>query len=606
MLQQYTPPSVGAGTNVTVYTYNTDRQVTVVTRPDGQVVTLAYTPGGKLQTKTTPDGTYFYTYNPTTGRLTTISAPGGQGLSFGYDGNLMLSEAWEGPVTGRVDRTFDNNFRITLRSVNSANPISFGYDNDGLLTQAGSLAIARSAENSFITGTTIGSVTDARSYSAFGELASFAASFNATPLISFQYGRDKIRRVTEKTETLGGTNDTYTYTYDTAGRLTAVTKNSVIVESYGYDTNGNRITATTQSGTVTGTYDDQDRLLQYGTANYTYTANGELLSKTVGVQTTSYDYDSLGNLLAVTLPNTTQITYVIDGLNRRIGKRVNGTLTQGFLYEKLLHPAAELDGSGNVVSRFVYGTKQNVPDYMVRGDTTYRIISDHLGSPRLVVDVSTGATTQQITYDTFGNILSDTNPGFQPFGFAGGLYDQDTKLTRFGARDYDGVAGRWTAKDPIRFGGGSGNLFGYVRNDPVNLVDPYGLQEETSDPDIFVVYVGNGQEIILSTGEGTENDPSMSPEMYDEIVRTAEEEAARQAEERTLWDEVSDWMRRQRDKVCGEPPKPENERLAGGWFVRRSAGDAVPVKTEDDAALNPWGDLILTPETREPFTIEYR
>ncbi|MDH5679538.1 MAG: RHS repeat-associated core domain-containing protein, partial [Nitrospinota bacterium] len=46
-------------------------------------------------------------------------------------------------------------------------------------------------------------------------------------------------------------------------------------------------------------------------------------------------------------------------------------------------------------------------------------------------------------------MVSDTNPGFQPFGFAGGLYDQHTKLTRFGARDYDAHAGRWTSKDPI-------------------------------------------------------------------------------------------------------------------------------------------------------------
>lgn len=65
--------------------------------------------------------------------------------------------------------------------------------------------------------------------------------------------------------------------------------------------------------------------------------------------------------------------------------------------------------------------------------------------------------------------------GFQPFGFAGGLYDRDTGLVRFGARDYDPETGRWTAKDPIRFQG-SINLYSYGFNDPVNLVDMSGLE----------------------------------------------------------------------------------------------------------------------------------
>jgi RHS repeat-associated protein len=78
-------------------------------------------------------------------------------------------------------------------------------------------------------------------------------------------------------------------------------------------------------------------------------------------------------------------------------------------------------------------------------------------------------------YDEWGNVLADTNPGFQPFGFAGGLYDPDTGLIRFGARDYDPESGRWTAKDPIQFAGGAPNLYSYVRNDPVNRIDPTGL-----------------------------------------------------------------------------------------------------------------------------------
>jgi RHS repeat-associated protein len=103
------------------------------------------------------------------------------------------------------------------------------------------------------------------------------------------------------------------------------------------------------------------------------------------------------------------------------------------------------------------------------------VVTDQLGSPRLIVRVSNGAVVQRIDYDEFGNVTLDTNPGFQPFGFAGGLYDRDTKLTRFGARDYDAEVGRWTSKDPIRFAGGDTNLYGYVLNDPVNRIDPNGL-----------------------------------------------------------------------------------------------------------------------------------
>ena len=116
-------------------------------------------------------------------------------------------------------------------------------------------------------------------------------------------------------------------------------------------------------------------------------------------------------------------------------------------------------------------------EYMVRGADTYRLITDHLGSVRLVVNVATGAVAQRIDYDEWGVVSSDTAPGFQPFGFAGGLYDADTKLVRFGARDYDAETGRWTRKDPVRFSGGDTNLYVYVGNDPVNRRDPRGLND---------------------------------------------------------------------------------------------------------------------------------
>ena len=208
----------------------------------------------------------------------------------------------------------------------------------------------------------------------------------------------------------------------------------------------------------------------------TGTARGAISrSRTVAGQTTWYGYDGLGNLMQVALPDGRTIDYVVDGLDRRVGKKVNGTLVEGFLYDGQLRPVAWLNGAGQVYATFVYGLKVNVPEYMTTSAGTFRILTDHLGSPRLVVNTATGAVAQRLDYDSFGQVLADTSPGFQPFGFAGGLWDRDTGLVRFGARDYDPQVGRWTNKDPIRFDGGDTNIYAYVGNDPVNLIDPSGL-----------------------------------------------------------------------------------------------------------------------------------
>src|SRR5664279_1223001 len=86
-----------------------------------------------------------------------------------------------------------------------------------------------------------------------------------------------------------------------------------------------------------------------------------------------------------------------------------------------------------------------------------------------------GSIGQQLDYDEFGRVTSDTAPGFQPFGFAGGLYDADTGLVRFGLRDYSALTGQWTARDPIGFQGGLFSLYSYLGHDPLNSIDPVGL-----------------------------------------------------------------------------------------------------------------------------------
>jgi RHS repeat-associated protein len=472
----YTPPDLGLGSPTTSYQYNLDRQLSNVTRPDGQTIVMGYDTAGRLETVTTPTGVTTYTYSPTTGSLSGISAPGGVGLAYTWDGSLPTGTSWSGPVAGSVTRTYNTDFDVASITV-AGTPFSFTRDNDRLLTGAGAMTITRDATTGFVTGTTLGSVTTGRTYSSFGELATTSASYSGSPLFATSYTRDALGRITELVETVQGATSTWGYEYNAAGQLWKVRLDGTQVAEYQYDLNGNRLSATDELGVPTyGSYDAQDRLTSYGTATYAYTLNGELQSKTVpGVGTTTYSYDVLGNLRGATLPDGTAIEYLIDGMNRRIGKKVNGTLVQGFLWDDQLRVVAELDGAGAVVSRFVYGQGLNVPEYVIKGGNTYRIVTDHLGSPRLVVDVSTGTVAQRIDYDEWGVIVNDSSPGFQPFGFGGGLYDRDTKLVRFGARDYDAEVSRWTAKDPIRFDGGDNNLFAYVLGDPINSCDASGM-----------------------------------------------------------------------------------------------------------------------------------
>jgi phosphomannomutase len=104
-------------------------------------------------------------------------------------------------------------------------------------------------------------------------------------------------------------------------------------------------------------------------------------------------------------------------------------------------------------------------------------------------------------------VTRDTSPGFQPFGFAGGLYDRDSGLVRFGARDYDPETGRFTAPDPLRFDGGDTNLYAYAAGDPVNLVD---LQQRvvSERADIGLAFDGDADRCFIVDENGRGVSPS--------------------------------------------------------------------------------------------------
>jgi RHS repeat-associated protein len=209
-----------------------------------------------------------------------------------------------------------------------------------------------------------------------------------------------------------------------------------------------------QQGTAAYQVDSDGFLTHRGADTFSYSARGELLSATVGGQTVTYSY---------------------DGLRRRVGRTTPAGTTQYF-YGDPGNPfvlTAVRDPAGVLTTLFYDAA--GLVFALERGGARFYVATDNVGTPRLVTD-STGQALKVLEFGSFGDPKSDSNPSFDlPIGFGGGLADALTGLVRFGLRDYDPVAGRWTARDPVRFAGGQGNLFGYVSNDPVNLRDPLGL-----------------------------------------------------------------------------------------------------------------------------------
>jgi RHS repeat-associated protein len=406
-----------------------------------------------------------------------------------------------------------------------------------------------------------GTLSEVYSYNQYGELGSATYTYGGATLYSVTYDtypstsapRDPLGRVLTKSETIvgctssgctGGALDagtpvttTTTYTYDTLLRLSTAAVGGT-TNNYYYDSDGNRTCAGTPGtcGTAQNTYDAQDRLLSSGggATTYGYTLNGTLASETVGSTTATFGYDLIGNLRSYgngASSGNEGVSYTIDGANRRIGKsqNVSGTVTpvQQFIYRDARHIAAELDGGtpAGLVSAFSYGLREEVPDLMLRSGPSglhgvYRIITDQLGSVRLVVNVATGVVVERIDYDEYGqpNVVYDALGSstafpyvlFQPLGFAGGMYDEVTGLVRFGARDYDASVGRWTSKDPIRFGGGW-NLYAYGLVDPVNVVDRSGMDPAVARLRTICEYLWLGRLICGGAAMPDNSEPGPGP-----------------------------------------------------------------------------------------------
>jgi len=454
------------------YVYDRDRQFIQMNFPSGNQINNIYDKTRLIQIQT-PEGNIDFIY--LCGAKVESITNGTDTISYGYDGKLITSETLTGTLNQTLGYSYNNDFNLIVFSY-AGDTANYTYDNDGLLTGADSFTIFRNAGNGLPEAVSDGALSLSRTFNGYGELSYEGYTINGQYLASWNLSRDNVGRITAKTERVDGVTSNYSYTYDPMGRLLSVIKDDTFVEEYEYGPNGTRTYEMNTQRSISGrsfTYSDEDHLMTAGDITYQYDLDGFLTTKTEGTDVTTYDYSSRGELLSVTLPGGMVIEYVHDPLGRRIAKKVDGAIVEKYLWQGQTRLLAVYDGSDNLIMRFEYADGR-MPLAMIKDGSTYYLTYDQVGSLKAVADTS-GNVVKKVEYDSFGNILSDTNLAFEvPFGFAGGLHDRDTGLVRFGYRDYDPDIGRWTAKDPILFAGGDTDLYGYVLNNPVNLVDPTG------------------------------------------------------------------------------------------------------------------------------------
>jgi YD repeat-containing protein len=450
-------------TLATSYTYNADRKITSTIVPEAsgfQAVTQEYDAFGRLGSKFDPlsnvTTTYQYATNTSgvsTDQIAALLTSDGVTVTNTYDGFLKTKTLWSSSsVSGAVSWTYDNFFRPATLQVGGTG-ITYAYDADSLYigTSSPPFQVTRDVAGSSLDGlphaATLGSVTEAWTYDGFGAVASYTVQTSDGTVeyamsgvgIGTPITRDSSGRITSMQELVNGATHTWSISYDARGRLETVTRDGT-TSSYDYDSNGN---LTAINGATFGTFDAQDRMVSFTPPggdlwSLTYTNNGDLTGKSDAAQSYAFNYDLSSNLRSVQAsgPLSTEIDYIIDGMNRRIGKAItagSGLIQEGLLYDEKRRVVAELDGSNNVLSTFVYGLKPNVPDYMVHAGTTYRIVSDWRGDVRLVLDTTkTGAAAvvEQIDYDEWGNVTNLVDPActlggtelcFQPFGLGAAL-----------------------------------------------------------------------------------------------------------------------------------------------------------------------------------------
>lgn len=503
-----------AKTHTTNYYYDQLGRLEHETDPLNKSIRYTYYDSGlvkdKIDSSSVPEKTLItYTYD-NLGRLTKRHYFDTSEETYGYDAKGNLQSA----TNQNISYTFDyyaNGWLKTVKDGTGKILVSYDqYDGIGQRKQVtilkGDVTDQRQITYNYDNSTRLQTiVSPAGTFTFDYDYSGRRKKLTYPNQVVGDYVFDDLDRLTSLTHSVAGTSLVYGYTHDQVGNRK--TRTGTSPQNYDYDEVSRLKQAVTAKGIENFTYDEVGNRQTgpgFKDTGFVYNAGNQLITG----RKLTYTYDNYGNQTTRVIPNAPEktwtqewdfenrlkkaefikgaerktVTFKYDPLGRRIEKKVvtvidgvtkNSTFSYVYDNEDIVQETLTTDTT-TTKTYFTHGPGIDEPLALERGGSFYYYHADGLGSITAITNTSK-QVVQSYEYESFGLVRPSTTFA-NSYTFTGREWDSETGLMYYRGRTYDMREGRFLSKDPISFLGGSINLYAYVQNNPINFIDPTGLE----------------------------------------------------------------------------------------------------------------------------------
>lgn len=434
------------------------------------------------------------------GNLTRVTFSPSQALNYSYDANdLLLTENVEDELGSyTVGFTYDGEGKIQTLKLPDGSSIAYSYQGPFV---AKAMRLGKEGKELYqykvVSRDLMGNILEEilpgytggrrQHWDHAGRRVEISTDFFQDKIPSGGY--DAVENICLRETILDEEQYFTSYEYNALSQL--VLEKGKEEHRYTFDSLGNRLKKDHSPYKV----NELNQLIDAEDVSYTFDSNGNLATKKIGERTWTYQWNLFNQLISITNPDSSSITFTYDLSGKRLTKKVESKSSKSKVYRYFYLNDTEigcLDENGAII-------ELKVPSDPNRPETspciaieikkgTYVPLHDLQNNVVCLIDHQRRKIVESYHFSAFGEeeitnargrVTSDTSVG-NPWRYRGKRVDSETGLICFGKRYYDPKVGRWISPDPVGNIDGP-NLYAYARNNPIAYVDYFGLAAEINE-----------------------------------------------------------------------------------------------------------------------------